>query len=121
MASKKSWKYPKKKNGSIPHYAASWEIRDGYYSMSEDMTPFKGKMRLDGYSRGRSAAYFDVKNDMTGAEYTIFLTDMMNILEKHSVQQGQIIHRGGSDFTLMWVPTKRGDNYGVKVYEYETD
>ena len=123
MASKKTWSYPIAPDGSIPHYASHWEIERGVYTLSDDMTPFKGAMRLEGYSRGRSAAYFDVKNEMTGATYTIFMTDMMDILERHSVQQGRIIHRGGSyfNFTLMWVPTKRGDSYGVKIYEDKTD
>lgn len=118
---KKDWKYPRAADGSIPHYVSNYELREGRYSWSDDKTPFRGSMRLTGYSRGRSAVYFDVVNDKTGAKYSIFMTDMMDILEKHSVIAGQIIHRGGSDFTLMWVPTKRGNNYGVKLYENETD
>ncbi len=71
--------------------------------------PFQATMKIEGFSRGRSAANFDVE-DENGRKYTIFMKDLLYILENHTVSKGKI--EG-----LTWCFCKRGQNYGIQVYE----
>jgi hypothetical protein len=71
--------------------------------------PFEAKLQLEGYSRGRSAANFDVI-DEHGRKYTIFLTDMLDILQKHGIVKGWTEK-------LTWAFCKRGQNYGIRLHE----
>lgn len=71
--------------------------------------PFEAVMTLEGYSRGRSAANFDVV-DENGVKYTIFMTDFVDLLQRHSVIAGKTEK-------LTWSFCKRGQNYGVRLHD----
>ena len=71
--------------------------------------PFKAKLELVSYSRGRSAANFDLKDEQ-GQEYSVFLTDMLDILLEHSIVKGWTEE-------LTWSFCKRGTNYGLKLHD----
>jgi hypothetical protein len=71
--------------------------------------PFKARMQLVSYSRGRSAANFNVE-DEHGRKYTIFLTDMVDILQKCGIVKGWTEE-------LIWSFGKRGQNYGVRLHD----
>lgn len=71
---------------------------------------FEANLAIESISRGRSAAHFDVKNMQTGAKYTMFLTDFLNLLKKHTLDRGETPR-------LKWQFTKRGANFGVMLAE----
>ena len=69
---------------------------------------FEANLRVESFSRGRSAANFNVKNMQTGAEYTMFLTDFLDLLQKHVLDHGETPR-------LKWCFAKRGANYGIMM------
>jgi hypothetical protein len=99
---KKTYKIPFMPDGSVPHYAdshmTSYEWKEADYS-------FDGILIFQRCVRGRSAAYFLFKNKETNAMYSMFLTDMEEILSKRIIAMGMI---GGR-----WKFVKRGSNYGI--------
>jgi hypothetical protein len=70
--------------------------------------PFRAVMTIDGFSRGRSAANFNVI-DRHGTPYTVFLTDMLILLQTTTITKGKTE-------LLTWSFCKRGQNYGVKIH-----
>lgn len=68
--------------------------------------PFAATLRLVDTRRGRSAAYF-IWYDETGAEFPMFITDMLAL-----VQSGVAI--AGGTVSTRWMVTKRGANYGIR-------
>ena len=95
---------PYHEDGSIPHYPVSW-ARDYLW---KDPEPFSATLTLIGFSRGRSAANFDFESE-TGARFTVFMTDLMAMIQSPAWQSGKI--------SGTFVPTKRGQNYGIKLVE----
>jgi len=73
--------------------------------------PFRAKMKLVAYSRGRSAANFDVE-DENGVPYTVFMKDTLDLLRNHGMVKGETDE-------LTWVFCKRGENYGIRVHDDE--
>jgi len=71
-------------------------------------TPFEAVMELRSMSRGRSAANFTLRCD-ANKEYTMFMTDLMDLLQKHGMVKGKTER-------LTWCFCKRGQNYGVMLY-----
>jgi hypothetical protein len=69
--------------------------------------PFRAVMEFVGMSRGRSAANFDLK-DEHGIPYTMFMTDVLDLMKRHSIKKGKTDR-------LEWAFCKRGQNYGVKL------
>lgn len=120
MSKKKlpTWQVPHLEDGSIPYYINDY-VRDGvphYYkiqvgwvpiTLSDNHTPFQATIQIEGYSRGRSAANFDVANVETGATYTIFMTDMLDIILSENIYKGLVVG--------MWRPVKRGANFGIAM------
>ena len=119
MVKKKTptWQVPYLDDGSIPNYVRY--VKDGtpYYfksqvgwvqiTLSDNHTPFQATIQIEGYSRGRSAANFDVVNVETGATYTIFMTDMLDIILSENIYKGLVVG--------MWCPVKRGANFGIAM------
>lgn len=66
---------------------------------------FCDSLEYDGYSRGRSAAYFNFKSKKDGRGYTFFLTDFEDIIKE--MEQGVV----SGVFTFC----KRGANFGCKL------
>ena len=67
---------------------------------------FVDTYQITGYSRGRSAAYFNLVSKATGMKCSMFLTDMTDILTTVNINKGKIKGR--------WIFVKRGQNYGIK-------
>lgn len=70
-------------------------------------TPFYAKMTIADYERGRSAARFNVKDEV-GHIYPIFLSDMVDIIKTVGVGAGGVISGN-------WIGVKKGRNYGLKL------
>lgn len=103
---KKEWKAPFTKDGSLLHYC------DSYYNQNEIIWKdsnytFDAVLEFNGYQRGRSAAYFMFKHKETGATYSMFLTDMDDLLKHSIIAMGMIGSR--------WGVVKRGSNYGIQA------
>jgi len=103
-------------NKSRPsYYATDDQWRDHLLSMLREITryewkeanPFLTTLKIVGYSKGRSAANFDleaVNNKST--TYTVFMVDIIDLITKNTLVNGEI--------TGYWLPIKRGANYGIK-------
>lgn len=75
--------------------------------------PFEAVMRIDGISRGRSAANFQLINEETGGRATLFMVDLMGMIEEFGVPMGGVIHG-------WWKGCKYGTNYGLIYLGKET-
>jgi hypothetical protein len=102
---KKNYQIPFLPDGSVPHYYGGYGQQNGVEWKDPEFT-FDGVLVFEGYSRGRSAAYFNFRNRDTGAQYSMFLTDMEDILKHRIIALGMI---GGR-----WGFVKRGGNYGIQ-------
>ena len=71
--------------------------------------PFKTKMEIRKTNRGRSAANFTLRDDAS-KEYTIFMVDLLEVLQKHSITKGWTEE-------LTWSFCKKGQNYGVRLHD----
>lgn len=102
----KDYKIPFDIDGNQQHYPEN-RYRDGKIIEPNfrDNEEFKDTLIYDGYSRGRSAAYFNFERKSTGTNVTVFLTDFEDMIPV--MINGEITGR----FTY----TKRGQNYGVKL------
>lgn len=67
---------------------------------------FEETLEYIGYSRGRSSATFQFK-DSTGADYSIFMKDMNDLLMTKDIINGEI--KG------FWTYCKRGKNFGIRL------
>lgn len=74
-------------------------------------TPFVAVMKLTSYSRGRSAANFEVE-DESGNRYTMFLTDFVDLVKHCKLEYGKTQR-------LKWAFCKRGSNYGLQCLELQ--
>lgn len=71
-------------------------------------TPFQAKLTLVSHNRGRSAAYF-IWKDEEEHTFPMFMTDLGVLLSTSSVSQGETALE-------RWNIKKRGQNYGVGLY-----
>lgn len=70
------------------------------------IVPIVATLEYDGYSRGRSAAYFWWKDIDTQVLYPMFMTDLDEILTDGLID--------GKCITGTFTIIKRGQNYGIK-------
>lgn len=101
---------PFKKDGGLWHYPP--------YSQDnlvwEPIEEWDAEMKMVGYNRGRSAAFFLWVDTEDNSSYPMFLTDMSDALK------AAVIDKGVIDGT--WTVVKRGMNYGLKlVSQFEED
>jgi len=82
---------------SYPRVTVTWK----------DLFEFEGRLKLEGMTRGRSAARF-IWSDEKDCKYEMFMADMVKL-----IQSGAVIE-DGCCFTK-WTFTKRGANFGVTV------
>lgn len=100
--------------GSLMHYPERVYQGIGQYLEPEwrDVSkPFCLSIFCASMSRGRSAAYF-IWRDANGATYPMFMTDMLEVIQKARIFNGCIVDGW---FTIR----KRGQNYGLALYERE--
>ena len=84
--------------------------RDREWSKKNDWKTFEFEETLEviGISRGRSAANFEAKSTTKNEYYTIFMTDLLDMLKNGSVKKNGII-------SGTFVIKKRGQNLGVRL------
>lgn len=82
---------------SYAFYKSEWKL----------FAPKRASLKIDQVVRGRSSATFVLK-DNDGFAYPMFLTDLMYLLENHSVTYGRTP-------VLTWTAVKRGANFGIAV------
>jgi len=94
-------KAPFDDKGNLMHYPESWRRSEIEWRPE---TEFEATLRYKGFARGRSAAYFHF-SDEKGRDFPMFLADFSDIVRY--LCDGQV---AGT-----WVPTKRGQNFGIKM------
>lgn len=62
---------------------------------------------VDRIERGQSSAHFIIYSEISGKEYCMFMKDLLDLIKKHTVENGRI----SGCFTYC----KRGQNYGIKI------
>ena len=78
----------------------------------EDIEEWDAELKMVGYNRGRSAAFFLWVDIEDNTSYPMFLTDMSEAIQKSVIAHGTIDGR--------WTVVKRGQNYGIKlISQYE--
>ena len=113
--------------GSLPdHLVDVWKIEDSWLKEQlmrerddwirkareatwQDNRVFFATMTVMSMSRGRSAAYFHLR-DGAGKTYTMFMTDMVDM-----VKRARLIEKG--TVNGRWTFQKRGKNFGVKLVD----
>lgn len=102
---------PFDKHGNQMHFAEPGEV--SYYKAHEwkPNCKFPATIRINDYSRGRSAAYFNAVDVNTMNKFTIFLTDMIEIIRTCKLDQGLV--------SGIWTFRKRGQNYGLQLVSPE--
>ena len=70
---------------------------------------FEDTLIITGMSRGRSAANFNLQSTINSKNYNLFMTDIVDLIQKATINKGTIKGR--------WTFVKRGSNYGIKLLE----
>lgn len=108
--------------GNLMHYSYDWQNLDktltenpgyGFAYEWRDNQPFQANLHLNTYQRGRSAAYFVWEETGTAKSFPMFLTDMLDMLQRATITRGII--------TGWWIVAKRGANYGIKLYALDNE
>lgn len=96
-------------DGSLQHYPEH-TYRDGERWAPEwrDVRPWSTTLTLVGYARGRSAAYFLLK-DKQGHTYPMMLADFTDLVMTRTSAAGV--------FSGWWAVKKRWQNYGIQAIE----
>jgi len=74
---------------------------------------FEDTLYLEGMSRGRSAANFNLVSQIDNKSYNLFMTDILNMVQNADIHKGIIKGK--------WTFCKRGSNYGVKLLKQTVD
>lgn len=82
-----------------------WRI-NGVSFIWREPWEFVDTFKIVGYSRGRSAANFDLVSETTGMECSMFMTDATHLITTTVIDKGVV--------TGKWIFCKRGSNYGIK-------
>lgn len=94
--------FPYSDSGNLCHYARTGDPSFDW----RPAVPFNATLIIRGIVRGRSAAYFSWDDLATGHTYAMFMTDMVTLIAEGDVRHGAAIG--------LWVPVKRGQNFGIK-------
>jgi hypothetical protein len=96
------------RQGSQLHWVGR---EDTYWGADEwrDNYAFTATLTFDGLTSGRSAKYFTLK-DEEGHEFTMFSTDLLDLIQRGSINHGVVSER--------WTFIKRGQNYGIKMVDH---
>lgn len=74
-----------------------------------DNFTFEAFLKVKGISRGTSSATFELSDVVNEVEYTMFMKDMLEMINNSILDGGYIFGK----FTYC----KRGSNYGIKLVE----
>ena len=95
--------------GDLQHYPESTGYGDNRRGPEwRDVRPWSTTLTLVGYARGRSAAYFLLK-DKQGHTYPMMLSDFTDLVMTRTSAAGV--------FSGWWAVKKRGQNYGIQAIE----
>lgn len=101
--------------GSLQHYVWPPDFAHLEYGNEgeewRDNVPFTATLECTGMESGYSAKYTWWK-DEEGHRYPMFVADIV-----HLVQNADIT--GGKVWDTQWIVRKRGQNYGIRIYEGE--
>lgn len=110
----KAYKAPYDRNGNLMHYPETQYIRHEHKGHSVLVEPewrvpepMRAVLVYEGYARGRSAAYFMWRHQITGTRYPMFMSDLDEMLRTRTIPV-QGVH-------ATWIECKRGQNYGIRV------
>lgn len=92
---------------------SNWVPPNGYCWL--DNFVFDDGLAIVGFSRGRSAANFDLLSVNDGRRYTIFLTDFLKALSLASAYKADVDGESRLVLVGVWEFVKRGQNYGVRM------
>lgn len=107
MSKRPNYQVPYMPDGSIPDYPQEYPGTPAERRLTwKDPRSFDATLTLDEMARGRSAAHFLFKSEK-GARFTVFMTDLMDMIRDPRWREGRIAAR--------FVPCKRGMNYGVRL------
>ena len=98
------YKIPFNENGNQMHYGRGY--RDVVW---KDNFKFIDTIKITGTQRGRSAAYFQAESIENGKKYTLFISDLLDMLLYTTIEKGVV----KGTFTFR----KRGENFGIAVLE----
>lgn len=79
-------------------YSFGFKWKDNYV--------FQANLDIVEFGRGRSSAVFYLEDKVSGSRYSMFMSDMLDVLKNCNIQQGKV---SGS-----WTFCKKGSNYGLK-------
>jgi len=100
---KKAWKIPVRKNGSVMEYAG-----EGIYvphdTLPADST-FDLNVRVEGFSRGRSAVTVYLVDELSGGRYPMKVSEFLKMVEATTLKKGRVNGRFGV--------VKQGANYSM--------
>jgi hypothetical protein len=109
MTTTKTYKIPFTKDGTL----LSHEYPYGHMEIDwKDIFVFDGRMKYDGFGRGRSAATIYMKDLETGKRYPMFLSTFDDLMKS----TGRFAFDGGTGsliFTGNWTFCKKGQNYAM--------
>lgn len=97
---KGKYEIPFTKDGNLCDYP-DWRVSEWKPNYDFDAT-----ISVESFSRGRSAANFDVK-DENGKMYNVFMTDFLDMVKHKDFKAGLL--------TAKFTFCKRGQNYGMKL------
>ena len=111
MARKVSNKYqiPFDPDGNQLHYPTSW---NGTPTWKNNYS-FNDSLKIERMTSGYSAKYYKAISTTTGKRFTIFVRDLIDIIEHAEIKDGVM--------TGTWTFVKRGQNYGVAILENENE
>lgn len=96
-----TYQIPFDKDGNQMHYPEGWKKPEW-----RDNEPFHDVLTCEGFSRGRSAAYFNFRRQ-DGKTVTVFLKEMSEMIPKMV----------GGKIAGTFAFVKRGENYGCTMQE----
>ena len=90
-------------NGKFQSYVETWR---GKQIEWRDNCEFEAKMKIIGYGRGRSSAVFDLEDQATKEQYSMFMSDTMHLIATTNLKKGCV--------SGVWTFCKKGTNYGIQ-------
>ena len=102
MSKKKPGEYPIPfRDGNLCHYP-SWPTEPNEW---KENFSFTAELTFQGYRRGRSAAYMQLKALATGPVYPMLLTHFADVVHGYKLLRGKV--------SATWTFCKCGQNYGL--------
>lgn len=98
------WRYDGNERVDLGWHMASYPMGNVEWRPN---TPFDATLRLVGNSRGRSSSVFTWVDIVTGTEYPMFNSGLVELIQSSEIRYGKL--RG------TWIAVKRGANYGIEL------